>query len=151
MQGATISAIRPVLVLDTNIVLDWLVFRNPVCEILVASVQTGQAHWIASRSMRDELEHVLTRKKLDDWAPDIAFVLACWDRWAHAVEIGPPSQCRTLRCADPDDQKFIDLAMHAAADALISRDRALLRLARRALSLGVHVLTAAAWAQRATS
>jgi uncharacterized protein len=148
MLIAAVSPTRPVLVLDTNIVLDWLVFRDPSCEQLAAAIRSRRVQWIASRAMRDELEHVLTRKSLERWAPDTSFVRDRWDHWAHAVEIGPLSPSQTLHCTDPDDQKFIDLAVHAAADALISRDRALLRLARRARARGVDVLTPTAWTFR---
>jgi predicted nucleic acid-binding protein len=34
-------------------------------------------------------------------------------------------------CADPDDQKFLELARAAGAHALVTRDRALLVLRRR--------------------
>ena len=42
------------------------------------------------------------------------------------------------RCTDPDDQKFLDLALHAHAKWLVSRDKALLRLARKARPLGLE-------------
>ena len=35
------------------------------------------------------------------------------------------------RCRDPDDQKFLTLAAAVRADCLVTRDRELLRLARR--------------------
>ena len=142
------SAACPLLVLDTNVVLDWLVFEDASCAPLAAAVQQGRARWIASMSMRQELEHVLTRENLKRWQPDSALVLRSWDRWAHAAETSPILPNPGLICTDPDDQKFIDLAMHARADALISRDRALLRLARRARHFGIQVVTATAWAQR---
>ena len=42
------------------------------------------------------------------------------------------AECRLLpRCADPDDQKFLELALAARADVLITKDHKLLELARR--------------------
>jgi predicted nucleic acid-binding protein len=35
------------------------------------------------------------------------------------------------RCSDPDDQKFLALAAAAGAAALVSKDRAVLKLRRR--------------------
>jgi predicted nucleic acid-binding protein len=35
------------------------------------------------------------------------------------------------RCSDPDDQKFIELAGASGAQALVSKDRAVLKLRRR--------------------
>ena len=47
------------------------------------------------------------------------------------VQLTPPERGRLPRCKDPDDQKFLELAFAANADILISKDRALLELARR--------------------
>ena len=54
-----------------------------------------------------------------------------------------------MRCTDPDDQTFIDLALSRGAQWLLSRDRAVLKLAKRARVLGLHILTPAAWAAQA--
>jgi len=51
-----------------------------------------------------------------------------------------------LRCSDGDDQKFIDLAVASGAIWLISRDRAVLRLARRASAFGLAIVTPERWA-----
>jgi predicted nucleic acid-binding protein len=45
------------------------------------------------------------------------------------------------RCTDTDDQKFVDLALDAGAQWLITRDRALLKLARRTLSMNLAIVT----------
>jgi len=132
------------LVLDTNVVLDWLVFRDPSSDALAAALTTGRAEWLTCARMRDELEHVLTRGALDRWSPDAGAVLATWDRWARLVAAPPPAP-PGLRCTDPDDQVFIDLALEHGASALLSRDRALLRLARAARRAGLQVLTPQAW------
>ena len=74
-------------------------------------------------------------------AGDPERVRAGWERWAIVVEAtgfrSPPG----LRCTDADDQKFIDLALHFGAAALLSRDRAVLRLARRAATLGLSIVS----------
>jgi len=60
-------------------------------------------------------------------------------RWfdAHAEVVdAPPAHPPLPRCSDPDDQKFLDLAWAAAADVLVTKDRALLDLARRVAGLG---------------
>lgn len=137
----------PIIVLDTNVVLDWLVFRNSECTALAAALVAGDLRWVATQAMRDELAHVLARGHLDAWAPDLASLWACWDR--HCTELptsaptGPPGR---LRCADPDDQKFIDLAVACKARWLLSRDRAVLRLARHLREHGVETLPPDRWA-----
>jgi predicted nucleic acid-binding protein len=134
----------PSVVLDTNVVLDWLVFRNPQCTPLAQAIEGGRLRWLVTESMRDELAHVLGRGVVDSWAPDRN---ALWESW-HKLSLNVPqpiiggSIC--LRCTDPDDQKFVDLAM-SSARWLVSRDRAVLKLARRAQRLGVHVVTPERW------
>ena len=50
-----------------------------------------------------------------------------------------------MRCGDPDDQKFIDLAVETQAQWLVTKDRELLKLAKRALRQGVSVVRPAQW------
>ena len=141
------KTVPPIVVLDTNVVLDWLVFGDPESDAVAAAIVAGEARWVATRAMRDELAHVLARGHLDDWAPDLDALWAHWDR--HCTElptpesVGPPGR---LRCSDPDDQKFIDLAMVSNARWLLSRDRAVLKLARRLREHGVETLPPDRWA-----
>lgn len=138
----------PDVVLDTNVVLDWLVFRDPGCDALAHGLLRMQLRWLATEAMRKELEHVLTRGTLDAWEPDRTAVLASWDRWATHVEPLVSAPPAAMRCTDPDDQKFIDLALQVGAAALLSRDRAVLALAPRARVVGLDILSAADWARR---
>jgi predicted nucleic acid-binding protein len=134
------------IVLDTNVVLDCFVFRDPGCNGLVAALVDGKLRWIATAAMRDELAHVLARGALDAWKPDGAALWAAWRE--HCVELSEPpprGQAGGLRCSDPDDQKFIELAVAAPARWLLSHDRAVLRLARPMMALGIEVVTPAAW------
>jgi predicted nucleic acid-binding protein len=145
------AALRPTqdLVIDTNVVLDWLAFRHPVGAPLEDALTSGQCRWLCTRAMRDELARVVGRESLGRWAIDADAVLAVFD--ALGVDVGaPPPLCAAerLRCSDPDDQQFIDLAIAQRVHALLTRDRALLRLASRARRLGVLVATPEAWLQR---
>ena len=136
----------PRIVLDTNVVLDWLYFRDPRCAALAEAVSAQRVRWIASTTMRDEIEHVLERGSLSArWPDGAASVREGWHRWASMVEATPAVMPLGMRCTDADDQKFIDLALGARAAALLSADRAVLRLARRAAAWGVAITTVAGW------
>jgi predicted nucleic acid-binding protein len=137
------------VVLDTNVVLDWLVFRNPQCAPLAAALEQGRLRWLVSEGLRDELAHVLGRGVVSAWQPDEAQLWATWERLSVSV-LAPTSTLAKLRCTDADDQKFIDLAL-AHAQWLLSRDRAVLKLARRAAPLGLMVATPERWAERFTT
>jgi len=138
----------PTLVLDNNVVFDWLVFHDPSTLPLAAEIGAGRVHWIATVAMRDELEHVLARGRLDRWQPDLAAIRASWDSWASICDAPDLPAPPALRCSDRDDQKFIDLALHRRADALLSHDRAVLRLAGRARRVGLTISSPAAWFAR---
>ena len=45
------------------------------------------------------------------------------------------------RCRDADDQHFLALAYHAKADGLLTKDRELLRLKKRAARFGVTIVS----------
>jgi predicted nucleic acid-binding protein len=142
------AAPRPTLdlVIDTNVVLDWLAFRHPVGAPLEEALTSGQCRWLCTRAMRDEFAHVIARETLRRWAIDASAVLAVFD--ALGVEVGTPplpGVAERLRCSDPDDQPFIDLAIARRAHALLTRDRAVLRLASRARRLGVLIATPEVW------
>ena len=136
--------VRPRVVLDTQVVLDWLVFDDASCAPLGVAVEAGAVGWIATQAMRDELDHVLERGVAAAWRPDRAAISLAYDRFAAMLApSAPPSP--QLRCSDPDDQMFIDLALSAEANWLLTRDRALLALGRRAKPRGLIVLRPADW------
>ena len=136
----------PRIVLDTNVVLDWLYFRDPRSAALAAAITAGRVRWIASAAMRDEIERVLARDSLGTkWPDGAASVRGGWQRWAATVDVEPPPSPAALRCSDGDDQKFIDLALDSGAQALLSADRAVLDLARPAGELGLAITTVERW------
>lgn len=129
----------PLAVLDTNVVLDWLVFDDPGVQALAGALSAGRLQWITTAAMLDELAAVLKRPALACWTPKLP---AAWARATAASRrvVAPPlAASRVLWCSDPDDQKFIDLALAWPTAWLFSRDRALLKLARRAQAQGLQV------------
>lgn len=124
------------VVLDTNVVLDWLVFGNASCATLATRLLSGEWRWLATQAMADELSAVLAYPALARWAPDADRVWHHWSTLAQIVDAAAPC---TLRCRDGDDQKFIDLAVAHRTRWLFSRDRDLLALAKKANAWGVTV------------
>jgi putative PIN family toxin of toxin-antitoxin system len=136
-----------VVVLDTNVVLDWLVFEDPAFRPLAHRLTAGVWAWHATPAMRAELADVLPRLRWRGNVPDCEHILTLFDKQARIIDwpVGPPPQAALRSCRDPDDQKFLDLACHQQARWLFSRDRALLEMARAARPLGVEVLSPAQW------
>jgi uncharacterized protein len=142
-EGASKSP--PGLVLDTNAVLDWLVFGDPGMTEVAAAIRSRDVRWLVCSRMRDELARTLAYVDLAKWQPDTAKVLANFDLYAEMQSAPTPGQ-PSQRCTDPDDQVFIDLALASGARWLLTRDRALLALAPWAKKAGVLVVNPAEFA-----
>lgn len=132
--------------LDTNVVLDWLLFSDGSSTPFAAAITHRRVCWVATQAMRGELAGVLRRGLATSRQADPAVVLAAWD--AHVQVVAEPARLPgsvALHCNDPDDQKFLDLAHASGARWLLSRDRAVLRLARRAATMGLTIAVPERW------
>ncbi len=138
-------AILPMLVLDTNAALDWLLFHDPGMDSLRAAIEAGALRWIASPRMREELLRTLSYPALVKWMPNSEHTLARFDQLASICPEPEPTRAGPFICSDPDDQVFIDLALTHNARWLITHDRALHKLARRAALMGLQVLKPKDW------
>jgi putative PIN family toxin of toxin-antitoxin system len=122
------------VVIDTNIVLDLLVFKDARTGPLKTALAARQVQWLATQAMRDELERVLDYPQIAQrrvfYALSAAQVLQGFDAQAQILDAAPKA---TVVCKDPDDQKFIDLAVQRQA-LLLSKDRAVLCLRKRLLA-----------------
>jgi len=133
------------IVLDTNVCLDLFVFRDPRWQPLLDAMQAGDIETVTRADCRMEWTLVLayTKLGLDDAAQRAA--LAEFDRWITLVE-GTPAPRASAVCKDPDDQKFLSAAAASSAALLLSKDKALLKLARRTRKLGLfEILSPAQW------
>ena len=124
-------------VIDTNIVLDLWLFEDPATIPLRAALQSGAISHLATDSMRGELARVLTyphlMKRMAKSNIQASDVLNRFDKYLLAAEPADKAACT---CKDPDDQKFIDLAV-AHAVPLLSKDKAILCMKKRLLQSGV--------------
>ncbi len=130
------------VVIDTNIILDLFVFNDLAAQPVRQALQAGELDWIATRPMRDELARVLAYPQI---VPRLQFyqlsaddVLASFDRHARLLDVAVKAR---LNCSDPDDQKFIDLAV-AGQTLLLSKDRHVLSMSKRLLAHGVRAQAA---------
>ena len=129
------------VVLDTNVVLDCFVFRDPGIADLRASMLNGTAIAITNASCFEELERVLAYGQLDLAPEERPAVLAAY-RANSTFYDGPASMERIPSCRDPDDQKFLELARDANADLLVTKDKALLELAVKRFGIrGFRIIT----------
>ncbi len=134
------------IVLDTNAVLDWLLFHDPGMAAAAAAVQARQVRWCVCSRLREELAHTLNKAALLPRlrAGDSERILTTFDTWAERLP-PPITTDPLLRCRDASDQIFIDLALACGARWLLTHDRALLRLRRRALARGLLIVRPGEW------
>ena len=136
------QAPHPALVLDTNVVLDMWLFGDAAAKPLIDGVLQGHWRWLATPPMREELARVLSYpqivKSLAHHQMSPQTVLDPFDTHAEMVIVAPKAR---VTCKDPDDQKFVDLAVAYRA-TLLSKDRAVLCMAKRLLALGVIAVAA---------
>ena len=135
--GVATAPVR--VVLDTNIVLDLWLYKDPAAVALIEALETKAVQWLATQVMRDELERVLAYthivKRLAFSQLTAQDILAQFD--AHA-QLMPIAAKALFICKDGDDQKFIDLAAEHKTQ-LISKDKAVLTMRNRMARLGVTV------------
>ena len=140
------------VVIDTNVWLDLLVFKDTEVAWLTQALACGEvrAHVdvFSLEELRRVLNYPLGKRRLDEAAQADALT-ACR---VAAVEFAPaegPTRERALPvCRDRFDQPFLELAFDCGAACLITKDRDLLLLARRdrhRLPFQIATPTAAQW------
>lgn len=140
------------LVLDTNVWLDWLVFRDTGVDLLQSMAGIGDAEIVIDAACAEELARVLTYP-LQKWTLDAGRQASCMAQCLTIARMVETRYSTVLpRCADPDDQKFLELAAGAEAHYLVSKDLALLALARHRPPLPFRIVTPAGFgAQRSST
>lgn len=136
MRSQTFTASVPRVVLDSNVWIDILVFDDIVSRPIRAALECGAIIGLTDSRCFDELTRVLDYPQFR--APFARFGLERDALLARTRElaqfVAPVESARAAklpRCSDIDDQKFLELALAGTADWLVSKDRALLKLARR--------------------
>ena len=139
---------KPVrLVLDTNVVIDWLVFDHPFMTPLRRGVQNGNVVVLTHPPALDELKRVLAYRQLKLPEARQTEVFSRYKMCTLAANLPADFSLKNLmmpggfpRCRDRDDEHFVALAYHAKADALVSRDNAVYGMKARAAKFGVNIL-----------
>lgn len=141
------SPARLKLILDTNIVLDWLVFRDASVAGLQPALDRGHIELVTHPPALDELRRVLAYaqfKLVMDRQQQLLSRYRSHTRLAnlpdglHLDNLGLPAGFP--RCRDRDDQHFLALAYHQRVDGLVSKDAAILELSKRLQKFSVTVL-----------
>jgi putative PIN family toxin of toxin-antitoxin system len=116
------------VVLDTNVVLSALIFNNAASQALREAWRGGRLIPCACTATVQELMRVLAYPKFRLSASAQHELLADFLPYVQVVHMpDPPPAVPT--CRDPHDEVFMQLALVANAEALVSGDKDLLALA----------------------
>jgi uncharacterized protein len=134
------------VVLDTNVWLDWLVFDDPGVAPIREAAATGRIEVYIDAVCEEELAKVLARgfaKRTLDAKAQVACITQC-RRIAKRIDAPAPAPAGMLPlCPDPDDQKFLEAALAARAEFLVTRDRELLALGKKRARVPFLIITPA--------
>jgi len=140
------------VVLDTNVVLDWLVFKDPRIARLRHDLDARAAVILTHPFASNELQRVLAYATLNLSTERQSWALKQYFAHSESVLTPPGFSSDNLllpknfpKCRDRDDQFWFAIAYHGKADALISRDQRVLALVDRVATLGVRVLSYAGY------
>ncbi|MDB5840953.1 MAG: putative toxin-antitoxin system toxin component, family [Herminiimonas sp.] len=129
------------IVLDTNVCLDLFVFRDPRWAALLAALKDGTVEAVTRADCRNEWLIVLGYPHLPLDSESRELAEAEFDQLIRMIEPAAPSAVPLPVCSDTDDQKFLELARDACAAGLITKDKALLKLARKTAKAGLFRIT----------
>ncbi len=144
---ADVPALPRRLVLDTNVCLDLFVFRDPRWAALLSALRESRVQAYTRADCRMEWMLVLAYTRLGLDASQQAAALAEFDQWIALVpETAATDAIKLPACRDTDDQKFIELAAACGADALVTKDKLVLKLARKMRKLALfRILSPEQW------
>jgi predicted nucleic acid-binding protein len=133
-------------VLDTNVCLALWLFGDVRLRPLDRALRDGGLRWVLAGPMLDELRREVRPTRCARYGTSFEAVWATIDSVPMAIMDAPLLPIpHAPRCTDPDDQIFIDLALAVRIPLLLSRDRAVLKLRRKAHLLGLDIQAPDAW------
>ena len=131
---------KPIVVLDTNILLDILVFDDERAHPLRAALTNQEIDAVATQHTIEELADVISRPQFELDLQEQTNVMMQWQSWVRIVN-DEDLVVAPWKCKDRDDQVFINLAFSLKPATLISKDKLVLKIAKRAIKEQV-VITA---------
>ncbi len=129
---------KPKVVLDTNILLDLFYFQDKSIAYLYECLKTQQVQAFTCELIWEEFAEVLTRKPFNQNVVEIELLRSNYQNlltWQ-----APQKNNSGIKCSDPDDQIFVELAVEVAPCCLITKDKDLLVLRKKLQKFQVQTL-----------
>ncbi|MCY4612550.1 MAG: putative toxin-antitoxin system toxin component, PIN family [Nitrospira sp.] len=130
----------PRIVIDTNVLLSSLLFHAGTLSWIRAAWQARRICPLVSRETTNELIRALGYPKFNLIDGERDDLLADYLPWCETVIVSTPAEIP--QCRDPFDRPFLELALVAQADALVTGDKDLLAMVK---DFPVPIITARAF------
>lgn len=118
---------KPHLVLDTNVILDLLVFKDPSTEPLRLLLDAQQVDAVRTLASMAELIDVIGRPTFKLSPEEQETIREAWESSSRLLE-DAAIEPAPFTCRDPDDQVFLDMAYSIRPALLLSKDLRVLEL-----------------------
>jgi putative PIN family toxin of toxin-antitoxin system len=129
---------KPRLVLDTNVILDLLVFQDPAAEVVRMALDTKLVDAVRSEASMLELIDVIQRSSFKLSEEQQRAILKSWESSSRLLE-NTTIKPAPFTCRDTDDQVFINMAYSLRPALLLSKDLRVLELHRTAMRYGIEI------------
>jgi putative PIN family toxin of toxin-antitoxin system len=129
---------KPRLVLDTNVILDLLVFKDPSAEPIRLLLDTKQVDAVRSEASMLELIDVIQRPTFKLSREEQKMILQAWESVTRLLE-NSAIESAPFTCRDVDDQVFLDMAYSLRPALLLSKDLRVLELQATAQRHGIEI------------
>ena len=137
-MNTALTDIKPRLVLDTNVILDLLLFKDPSTEPIRLLLSANQVDAVRSEASMLELVDVIQRPAFKLNREDQETILQAWQSNTRLLE-NTAIEAAPFTCRDPDDQVFLDMAYSLRPALLLSKDLRVLELRAIAKQHGVDI------------
>ena len=129
---------KPHLVLDTNVILDLLVFKDPSTEPIRLLLDAQQVDAVRTPASMAELIDVIGRPTFKLSQEEQETIREAWESSSRLLE-DAAIEPAPFTCRDPDDQVFINMAYSIRPAFLLSKDLRVLELQAIAKRYGIEI------------
>ena len=137
-MNTALTDIKPRLVLDTNVILDLLVFKDPTAEPIRHLLDAKLVDAVRSEASMLELIDVIQRPTFKLSQEEQDSILQTWECATRLLE-NAAIESAPFTCRDLDDQIFLDMAYSIRPALLLSKDLLVLELRAIAKTHGVEI------------
>lgn len=125
------------IIIDTNVCLDLFVFHDQRWLEILHGLKDGHLKAITRADCREEWLAVLKYPHLPVTQDNLPDICQQFDLFIECATPAIKADIRLPVCSDKDDQKFLEIARDSSASTLITKDKALLKLARKIRKAGL--------------